>query len=120
MIFEYTWANLCFVASTLIAACVVSIPGWRTHPAKRVALAVVLMQSACIAYAGWGLHHRNQLLLRDYRDYHFEDHGLGLSLLSLCAAIMLCFRSRNFAALLACASVTWLLIVWLLIGFTQY
>ena len=41
MIFEYTRANLCFIASTLIAACVVSIPGWPTHPAKRVALAVL-------------------------------------------------------------------------------
>ena len=85
-----------------------------------MALAVVLMQIGCIAYAVWGLRHRNQLLLRDYRDYHFEDRGLGLNLVTLFAAIALCARTRNPATLLACASVTWLLIVWVLIGFTQY
>ena len=117
---EYNWANICFIAGTLIAACATSIPGWRIRAAKRLALAVVLMQSACIAYAAWGLYHRNQLLLRDYRDYHYEDHGLGLSLLSMCGAMMLFFRSRTFAAFLVCTSATWLLIVWLLIEFTQY
>jgi hypothetical protein len=75
MIFSYTWPNLCLVAVLLVAACAVSAPSWKTHPARRTALAVALMQTACIAYAAWGLHHRAQLLMRDYRDYHFEDYG---------------------------------------------
>ncbi len=58
--------------------------------------------------------------MRDYRDYHFEDRGLGLSFLALVGAIVWWARSRKVASLLACASAIWLLVVWMLIVFSQY
>jgi hypothetical protein len=120
VIFGYSWSTVYFIAGTLVAACANLAPSWKNHPAKRLALVVTVMQSACIAYAVWGLYHKDRLLMRGPRDYHFENHGLALSLVTFFAAVVLCVRSRKVVSLLACASVTWLLGVWVLAEFPQY
>jgi len=120
MPFQYSWPNLCAVAGAFIVTCALLFSRWNAEPNKRTALAVVLMQSICIAYAAWGLLHRNRLLMRYYRDWRFEDRGLDLSLIALMGAIVWWARTRKVASLLACASAAWLLFVWIITEFSKY